>query len=139
MEFNELSYLLVIAVAWAVSHTIKALIGIVKNNKFSFKYYVDSGGMPSAHTATTVSLTTLIGLNESISSPVFALAVVLLIIVAYDATHVRRAVGEQGELLRKSLKNGEKQPYFALGHTPFQVFIGALIGLAIGVATYYLI
>lgn len=113
---------------------------------------VKSGGMPSSHSATVVGLATSVGMIDGFDSAVFALAAVFAVVVMIDATQVRRAVGEQGESLRALLArthqaddqtadantpaaqaNAMPAPYLADGHTPPQVFVGALVGLACGI------
>ena len=95
--------------------------------------------MPSSHSAVVTSLTTMIGLSQGANSPMFALAVIFSFIVMYDAAGVRRAAGKQAKLLNKivqtpGLSNIEVHEKLleALGHTPLQVFVGALIGIVAG-------
>ena len=95
--------------------------------------------MPSSHSAVVTSLTTLIGKNVGISSPLFALSLIFAFVVMYDACGVRRAAGKQAKLLNEivntpGLTNMQVQEKLqeALGHTPTQVFVGALIGLIAG-------
>ena len=45
-----------------------------------------------------VALTTVIGFHDGWGSAVFAIAAATTLVIIYDATHVRRAVGEQGRL-----------------------------------------
>lgn len=95
--------------------------------------------MPSSHSAVVTSLATLIGKSEGVTSPIFALAVIFSCIVMYDAAGVRRAAVKQATLLNKivntpGLTNIQVQEKLVevLGHTPIQVFVGALIGITIG-------
>ncbi len=123
-------YLFAAALAWAVAQAMKYVIGVIKNGRWSDTSRVlHSGNMPSVHTATTVALSVIIGLKDGTGSGLFALSLLLTAIVAYDAMGVRRSTGEQGLALAKLLKPGSKFPYLALGHTPLEVAIGAIIGL----------
>ena len=95
--------------------------------------------MPSSHSAVVTSLATLIGKNEGVDSTIFALALIFAMVVMYDAAGVRRAAGKQAHLLNKiietpGLTNVEVQERLVevLGHTPLQVFIGAAIGIIVG-------
>ena len=91
--------------------------------------------MPSSHSSTVVALATAIGRAEGIDSSMFALAVVFATIVMYDATGVRQAVGFQARLLNdyfKGIKHETPLLNELVGHTPFQVIIGALLGLVVG-------
>ena len=58
----------------------------------------------------------------------------------YDAAGVRRAAGKQAELLNKivetpGLTNAQVGERLAevLGHTPLQVFVGAILGIIVGI------
>jgi acid phosphatase family membrane protein YuiD len=96
--------------------------------------------MPSAHTATIVALTTVIGLIDGPGSGLFGLAVVLAAVVMYDAVMVRRSSGDQGEVLSrlvKELSKDIKLPFFAKGHSPVEVIVGAVIGICVGYVVFF--
>ena len=100
-------------------------------------YFARSGGMPSGHMASFTAATMFLGCVYGFESGLFALAVCMCIIVAYDATHVRYAVGEQGKALNVLLKNDRKKTLPIMeGHTIAQVLVGAIIGAALGVCWY---
>ena len=107
--------------------------------EFNFKKLMQAGGMPSSHSGVVVSLTTMIGKNVGINSPLFAVSLIFSFIVMYDAAGVRRAAGKQAKLLNKivetpgltGLQVSEKLVE-VLGHTPVQVIVGATIGVIIG-------
>ena len=95
--------------------------------------------MPSSHTAIVVSLSVLIGREYGFDSAIFALSMIFSFIVMYDAAGVRRAAGKQARLLNKivetpGLSDIEVQERLVevLGHTPFQVIVGAIIGIIVG-------
>lgn len=102
-----------------------------------------SGRMPSAHTATTVALTTTVGVYDGIESGLFALAVLVTAIVLYDAVMVRRSSGEQGLALHKLLSASrhadDPLPYLALGHRPLEVVGGAILGVLVGFSVAFFI
>jgi acid phosphatase family membrane protein YuiD len=153
-------YLLAAALGYLVAQVAKVIVSAVKYRSFRWREFLKSGGMPSSHSATAVALTTVIGLTDGFGSPLFGLAAVFTLIVMYDATHVRRATGEQGEVLRKLIERDYKQegaitdiarktgagddktrtklpkPYFSRGHTPAQAIVGAVVGVMIGVIVY---
>jgi len=106
-----------------------------------------SGGMPSSHSATVSALAMAIGVSSGFGSPIFALAVVFAIVVMVDATQVRRAVGEQGQVLQALIlreniaaedqeddqpERGSAYPYHARGHKPSEVAVGCLVGIVCG-------
>ena len=117
----------------------KFIYDLVKSKKFNFKRLMQAGGMPSSHSGVVISLTTMIGKNVGINSPLFAVALIFSFIVMYDAAGVRRAAGKQAKLLNKivetpgltSLQVSERLVE-VLGHTPVQVIVGAAIGVIVG-------
>lgn len=94
--------------------------------------------MPSTHSALSVSVAVSIGFWEGWDSPLFALAAILAIIVMADAAGVRRATGEQAKVLNQiiieffeEIKIKDERLRELIGHTPFEVIVGAIIGLFI--------
>ena len=133
-------YLLVIIVAWVAAQGAKYLIMSAKNHSVhNLRQLYLSGSMPSAHSATVVSLATLIGLTEGLHTPLFGLAALVAGIVMYDAVMVRRSSGEQGvaiQALIKEQKSAIKIPRAAKGHTPLEVLGGAGLGVVIGAIVF---
>lgn len=137
---NISPYLLVIAVSWLVAQGAKYVIIAIKSRNFAhFRQLYLSGNMPSAHSATVMSVAMLIGFREGFGSAIFGLAITMAGIVMYDAVMVRRSVGEQGlaiqELIRLA-KNGVVIPRAARGHTPLEVLVGAALGVIIGYVVF---
>ena len=105
----------------------------------NLRYIFTSGGMPSSHAATVVSLATAVYFIEGIASTYFAISLILALIVMYDAAGVRRAVGQQAGILNYMMENWkdtspnmfDKKLKELLGHTPIEVFAGAVLGAAI--------
>ena len=139
MEFIQNKYIYVPFLLWFFIQLFKLLYDLVKTKKFNFKRILGAGGMPSSHSAVVTSLATLIGKYEGVDSAIFALSFIVAFVVMYDACGVRRAAGKQAALLNKlvetpgltGLQVSEKLVE-VLGHTPFQVLVGALIGLVAG-------
>ncbi len=134
------NYVLVCAFAgWFGAQFIKCARYIAKNKKFSFSVLMASGGMPSSHSATVCAMVTAMGRVVGTKAPEFAVAFVLAFIVMYDAAGVRRAAGEQAKVLNRiaeDLSKGDiryldKNLKELIGHTPFQVLIGAIFGILI--------
>ena len=135
----EYRYLIVPFATWFFIQLFKLIYDLVTTKKFNFKRILGAGGMPSSHSAVVVALCTMIGKNYGISSAIFGLSVVFAFVVMYDAAGVRRAAGKQAKLLNKivqtpGLSNVEvtEKLQEVLGHTPTQVFVGAFIGLVVG-------
>lgn len=136
---SEYKYLLVPVLAWVSVQFIKFITDVIKNKKVNIKILVASGGMPSSHSSVVTSLMTLIGLNEGFNSVLFAIAFVFGLIVMYDAAGVRRAAGKQAGILNQLIYsnqvkiNTNEKLKELIGHTPKQVFVGALWGIALGI------
>ena len=135
----EYRYLIVPFATWFFIQLFKLIYDLVTTKKFNFKRILGAGGMPSSHSAVVVALCTMIGKNYGINSAIFGLSVVFAFVVMYDAAGVRRAAGKQAKLLNKivqtpALSNVEvtEKLQEVLGHTPTQVFVGAFIGLIVG-------
>ena len=140
---NEL--LIVPACAWLVAQLLKLLITALVNKKFTFERLVGDGGMPSGHSATVTSLALMCGFSSTagFGSPTFAVAAILAIIVMHDALGVRREAGKHAvsiiqiaELFNEYLAEKDeaiKTDKFKtlVGHTPFQVICGALVGIVV--------
>jgi acid phosphatase family membrane protein YuiD len=122
-------------VAWAIAQLSKPLIHFVHSRRLNLRYVVTSGGMPSSHSAVVVALATRVGVDTGLSSIPFALAAVFAAVVMYDAAGVRRAVSLQARVLNRMLTEMIEAQHFnenrlreLIGHTPFEVFVGALLG-----------
>lgn len=126
--------------AWFLAQFIKVLLELVLLRRFDARRFVSSGGMPSSHSAMVVAATAAIGKLYGTGGAAFALAVVLSAVVMYDACNVRRSAGDTARLVNQLLEHVERLTAedFAddlkiiMGHTPFQVAVGAVLGLGIG-------
>ncbi len=122
---------------------IKCLLHLIVKRKLDLRLFTTTGGMPSSHSAGVVGLSTSVGLINGFSSIEFAIAVGYAFIVMYDAAGVRRAAGKQAACLNKIIMDLYKQDLQEaggklkelLGHTPLQVFIGAIFGV---IYAYYI-
>lgn len=139
LEFVTNKYIYIPFSLWLGIQLFKVIWDLVTTKKFNFKRILGAGGMPSSHAAVVTSLATLIGKNEGVDTPLFAISIIFAFVVMYDAAGVRRAAGKQAKLLNKiietpGLKMGEVQEKLVevLGHTPIQVIVGAIIGIVAG-------
>lgn len=143
-----LSPVLLIAIAaWASAQVLKLLIATAVYRKFDITYLTTGGGMPSSHSALVCAAAVSCGMSSGFDSPVFAVAAVVAFIVMYDAAHVRRETGEQAKVLNYILRNWEefKPEDFErdlkelIGHTPLQVAMGAVLGVAVGLLGSFIV
>lgn len=139
--FNN--YLLMLPViSWALAQLIKTVLHLVFNREFKAERLFGAGGWPSSHSALVCSLLVGAARKLGLSSPGFALAFVLAAVVMYDAMGVRRETGEQAKVLNMIMEDirSEKKDFDytrqlkeMIGHTPFQVVSGALLGTLIAI------
>ena len=125
--------------AWAVAQVSKTILDLFRQRKLILSRLVSSGGMPSSHSALVTGLATATGRVLGVGSASFAIAVVMASIVMYDAAGVRRAVSIQARILNQMIEEAfqgspmaEKRLRELIGHTPVQVFVGALLGIGVG-------
>src|SRR5947209_17763768 len=125
--------------AWAIAQLTKTVYELIRYRELRLNRLVSSGGMPSSHSALVMGLATATGRIVGVSSAAFAIAVVLAGIVMYDAAGVRRAVSIQARILNQMIDEAfqgspmaEKRLRELIGHTPIQVFVGAIVGIGIG-------
>ncbi len=121
-----------------VAQVIKSIIYMIRFKKWNWKWLTETGGMPSSHTASTFALTTMVGIREGFKTPLFAVTAFFTFIVMYDAAGLRRAAGKQAQILNKIMvefshtgKINEERLKELLGHTPFEVFVGAILGITL--------
>lgn len=132
-------YLIAVAVAWLLARASKLTINKATGRIRNMRLF-DSGGMPSVHTASVMALATIVSLEDGLSSPIFAVAILFAAIVIYDAINVRRATGEQGRAIEELIKKtGVKvrTPFNARGHKLLEVLIGAILGIVVGVVVFF--
>lgn len=117
---------------------IKVIRGMIKEKRFNFRWLFDTGGMPSSHSASVASTATAVGLYYGFMTIPFLLTGVFTIVIMFDAAGVRRSAGKQAQILNKMLDELYEKGQFAeerlkelLGHTPVEVFAGALLGIII--------
>lgn len=134
-------------VAWLTAQIIKIFTGAFQNRKMSIKTLLfSSGGMPSSHAAAVVALSVAAGLSQGFGSPIFAACGVFAIIVMIDASGVRYETGKQAQIINRineKLFSGDLEMMNTglkelVGHTPFQVFMGFLLGVGIAALMYFI-
>lgn len=127
--------------AWFLAQILKVIFVFIKNKRMDFRRLVGSGGMPSSHSSFSMALTMAVGFSEGFSSYAFAICLCFALVVMYDAAGVRRSAGQQAKILNKiveewekhNFKNTDKKLKELLGHTPFEVLAGAVLGIAIAI------
>ena len=128
------------AAAWAIAQLLKVFVILAREKRLDLWLLVRSGGMPSSHTALVCALAAAVAMMQGLNSVAFAITAILAIVVMYDAAGVRQAVSRQSITLNRIVKELlEKRPRSEverdlrefIGHTHFQVIIGAMLGIFI--------
>lgn len=140
--------------AIVIAQLIKLPLYILKTGTWEWRRLIETGGMPSSHSAAVTALATYIGLSEGFSSLYFAISTIFGLIVMYDAMGIRRHAGEiamQVNELDEDVEQLEgnhpgiyhnkrhKELKEMLGHQPAEVVGGAILGVVIGFISNYLI
>ncbi len=135
-EFLHNKILITTLSVWAIAQTIKVILGVVREKRFNFKWFIGTGGMPSSHAAGATALATSCGLERGFDSVEFALAAVFALVTMFDAQGVRRSAGQQAKLLNQILddiywkgKIESVKLFELIGHSPLQVLAGGLLGI----------
>ena len=131
--------------AWIISQILKAVINLFVYRKFSLERLLGDGGMPSAHSATVMCLTIMIGWTMGFGSAVFALSFIFAVVVMRDALGVRRETGKQAASIKElaasinkifHTKDSEiktENLKVLVGHTPLQVVFGTITGAIVAI------
>lgn len=121
-----------------IAQSLKVVIGVLRDRKFNFYWIMGTGGMPSAHSAAVASLVVCVAKEVGASSILFAMSVLFALINMFDAQTWRRSIGFQAKALNRMMEDiqeGKKIEDSRLrefvGHTPVEVFVGALVGIVV--------
>lgn len=124
---------------WGIAQIIKVPLEYLQTKRWNWALFFSAGGMPSSHSALVTGLGLAIGLYEGFDSVLFAIAVVIGMVVIYDATGIRFQAGKQAEIINTMINDlaaghplREEQLKEVLGHTPLEVLGGVLLGLVSG-------
>ena len=130
--------------AWSIAQFLKFPMDYFLNKRWNWGIMFSSGGLPSSHSALVTAVTLTVGLQEGFDTAVFAVSAALAAIVIYDAAGVRRQAGIHAarinEIMKHFFESGqlpEKELKEMLGHTPFEVISGIMLGLIITFMMYY--
>ena len=135
------NYILIAAMTgWLVAQILKTLIHFYFTKTFVTERLVGSGGMPSSHSSTVCALATASAIQYGYVSFQFALSLIFAVVVMYDASGVRRQAGNQAKVLNELIAlfsmttpgmDTQRKLKEFIGHTPLQVFVGAILGIII--------
>lgn len=124
--------------AWAVAQSMKVFLNFCVERKWDFRILFSCGGMPSSHSALCTALTASVAICHGVADSLFPVCLGFSLIVMYDAIGVRRHAGMQAEVLNLIVADlfqghpiSQRKLKELLGHTPSQVFAGALLGILV--------
>ena len=125
--------------SWFLAQFLKIFTG----GNIRLKDFFSSGGMPSSHSSSTMGATVAAGIFMGFDSPVFLIAFVFTMVVMYDAANVRLESGKHAEIINDLVDfvrdnndfDAEKRKEI-IGHEPFEVLMGAVLGIAVAAAYF---
>ena len=138
----DYSFIIIPIIVGLATQVLKLLTDGIKGNFDLRNIFESYGGMPSAHTAFAVSITTLIGLRAGFEDPLFAVALVFTLLVMRDAVAFRGLLGKEAKIFNQLVAKlhtdtTKSQPLFRerMGHSVPEVAVGVVWGVT---ATYIL-
>ncbi|MCR4692182.1 MAG: divergent PAP2 family protein [Lachnospiraceae bacterium] len=130
-------------IGWCTAQILKTITHLIVNKKFVWERLLGDGGMPSSHSATVCGMAGAAFFQCGAGSPEFGIALIVAIIVMHDASGVRLETGKQAVLLNKMMESfgrlgdpnisAEERLKEFVGHTKFQVWMGAALGIIISI------
>ena len=127
-------------ISWVAAQTIKVSLSVRRDRRFDVRKILGTGGMPSVHSAGAAALAMGVGIRAGFETALFAVALIFALVTMFDAQGVRRATGRQAVVLNKMIDElyvqgqvSQQRVMEFLGHTPVEVFVGALLGCVVAV------
>ena len=112
----------------------KFLFELIFKQRWRPSVLIETGGMPSSHSALVTGTAAGVGLQLGFDDPVFALASTIAFIVMYDASGIRRSAGLTAAKVNQILKDNSNELSSettlkeSLGHTKIEVLVGSILG-----------
>jgi len=136
-----LKFVVIALASGLIAQIIKVFSYFLQNRKLNLKRMFETGGMPSSHASTSSTITILVGLNAGFNSIIFTTTLFFSLVIMYDAAGLRRAAGKQAAVLNKIIDEFQQTKHLReerlmelLGHTPLEVFFGAILGVLVAFA-----
>ena len=120
--------------ACGLAQLSKLLFELIFNQRWRPSVLIETGGMPSSHSALVTGTAAGVGLQLGFDDPVFALASTIAFIVMYDASGIRRSAGLTAAKVNQISKDNSNESSSetalkeSLGHTKTEVLVGSLFG-----------
>ncbi len=120
------------------AQAMKPFIDLLKQKRFNLLRILDTGGMPSSHTAVVTTLTTGVAVYQGVTSPLFGISLIISLYFIFEATGLRQEVGNQARVLNEIIEKAKETHHFnadelreLIGHTWGEVMGGFALGLVI--------
>jgi acid phosphatase family membrane protein YuiD len=115
--------------ACGIAQLSKLVIELVVHRRWNPKVLVETGGMPSSHSALLTGTAAGLGWQMGFDDPLFALAAIMCFVVLYDASGVRRAAGLTAARVNSQTQDESQKPLKEnLGQTRLEGLVGSVIG-----------
>lgn len=132
-------------IAWFLAQALKPVFFYISHRDWHWGLWFSPGGMPSSHSSLMVGTTISIGLFYGFDTPAFAIAVVISMIVIYDAAGVRRQAGFHAQRINYLIKEllaghqiSDIQLKEVIGHSPMEVVGGVILAFVVSIITYFM-
>jgi len=139
LEFQFFNFLDNAVLAWGLAacgtaQLSKLVFELIFKQSWRPSVLIETGGMPSSHSALVTGTAAGVGLQLGFNDPLFALASTIAFIVMYDASGIRRSAGLTAAKVNQILKDNsnelssEANLKESLGHTKIEVLVGSILG-----------
>lgn len=132
-------------VSGVAAQALKPFVDVLQKRGFNVLRFLDTGGMPSSHTAVVTTLTTGVAYYQGVSSPLFGVSLIMSLYFIFEATGLRQEVGYQARVLNevverlKATGSHHVEPEVLrelIGHTWIEVFAGLGLGFIVALLMF---
>jgi acid phosphatase family membrane protein YuiD len=123
-------------VSGVAAQVLKPFVDLLQKRGFDPLRVLDTGGMPSSHTAVVTTLTVGVAVYQGVSSPLFGISLIIGLYFVFEATGLRQEVGNQARVLNEIIEKVRETHHFdadglreLVGHTWAEVIGGFALGL----------
>jgi acid phosphatase family membrane protein YuiD len=132
-------------VSGVVAQALKPFVDVLQKREFNPFRFLDTGGMPSSHTAVVTTLTLGVAVYQGVSSPLFGISLIVSLYFIFEATGLRQEVGNQARVLNEVVErlkvrgSHHVEPEVLrelIGHTWIEVVAGLALGTIVALLMY---
>jgi acid phosphatase family membrane protein YuiD len=122
---------------------LKVVLGYRQTRRFRIERLLDTGGMPSSHTALVTTLTVGVAYYSGIGSAMFSITLIFSMYIVFEAAGLRQEVGKQARVLNELVDDLLETHHLntsrlkeLVGHTWGEVSVGFLVGMLVALIAY---